>query len=124
MTPPVTAASAAGWVDRYVGAWLSNDPEEIGDLFTPDAVYRTGPWDDPIAGRRAIVEDWLARRDEPGTWEFSSEVLAVAGDLAVVTGRTAYTDPPAEYANLWIIRFGDEARCRDFTEWYVRAPEE
>jgi hypothetical protein len=39
--------------------------------------------------------------------------------MAVVTGTTRYLDPPASYRNLFIIRFDDDGRCTDFTEWYI-----
>ena len=42
-----------------------------------------------------------------------------AEDLAVVTGRTRYLDPPTSYRNLFIIRFDDSGRCYDFTEWWI-----
>ena len=29
------------WIDAYVSAWNTNDPEAIGALFTDDAVYTT-----------------------------------------------------------------------------------
>jgi ketosteroid isomerase-like protein len=124
MKQRVTESDATAWVARYVDAWGNNDPDGIGALFSPEAVYRTGPFDEPILGRDAIVEDWLDRRDEPGTWGFRSDILAVTGDLAVVRGTTTYSNPPAEYANLWLIRFGEATRCRDFTEWFIRRPEE
>ncbi len=71
-----------GWLERYEHAWRSNDPAEIGDLFTTDAVYRWHPWDTPAdggAGRTEIVEAWLTDPDEPGTWTLECEPLAVSG---------------------------------------------
>lgn len=32
------------WVDGYVRAWASNDPDDIGRLFTDDATYYTAPF--------------------------------------------------------------------------------
>jgi len=57
------------WTDRYVKAWGSNDPEDIGSLFTDDATYLTAPWREPWRGRDGIVEGWLDRKDAPGDWE-------------------------------------------------------
>jgi ketosteroid isomerase-like protein len=106
-------ATVERWVDGYVRAWSSNDPADIGALFTEEAEYRTAPWREPWSGREAIVAGWLARKDEPGGWSFEREVLAVAGDLAFVRGRTGYPDEGEAYSNLW---------AAEFTEWWM--PEE
>lgn len=109
------------WVEGYERAWTSNGREDIEALFTEDARYFTSPYRKPWEGREAIVESWLRDRDEPGRWHFASEVLAIAGDLAFVQGRTEYLDEPRrEYSNLWIIRLGEDGRASEFTEWWMR----
>ena len=112
-------STVADWVGRYVRAWETNDPAAIGDLFAEDASYAQRPDDEPWRGRDGIVAGWLENKDDPGTWTFRSEVLAATGDLAFVRGWTRYTDPPAEYNNLWVIRFDSEGRCLEFTEWWM-----
>ncbi len=116
-------AGVNAWVDQYVRAWNSNDPADIGGLFTDDAAYHPGPWDTPWHGRAVIVQQWLARRDEPGTTTFRHAVLAVDGNVGVVRGWTQYhTQPPRAFSNVWVIRFGDDGRCREFTEWWIQRP--
>jgi hypothetical protein len=39
------ASAVAAWVDQYSRAWNSNDPADIRDLFSEEAVYYTGPFD-------------------------------------------------------------------------------
>lgn len=107
------------WVARYRVAWNSNDPEDIGSLFTEDAVYFTEPFAKPQRGREAIVADWIERKDEPGDTEWSCEVIAVDGDLGFAQGMATYkTEPPRTYSNLWVIRL-DGDRCSEFTEWWM-----
>lgn len=113
------------WLVRYVDAWRLNDPVAIGDLFSQDIRYAFDPFDEAVVGRQAVVAAWLADPDEPGTWEADYEVLAVDGDTYVAHGRTRYlTDDRAaidrEFANVFVCRFDDEGRCREFTEWYMR----
>jgi hypothetical protein len=108
------------WVEGYLRAWISNEPDQIGQLFTEAAVYYTGPFDEPWIGREAIVHGWLGRKDEPGTFSFQYEVLAAAERLGVVQGRTKYFQPEREFANLWVIRFDEQGRCEQFTEWWVQ----
>jgi ketosteroid isomerase-like protein len=109
------------WVDAYVAAWGSNDPDEIRALFTEDASYFPEPHVEPWNGHDEIVREWLARKDEPDDYTFRSEPLALDGDLGFVRGWTTYADdPPKEYGNLWVIRLAPDGRASEFTEWYVR----
>jgi hypothetical protein len=106
------------WVADYVSAWESNDPSEIGALFTDDAEYLTSPDSEPRRGRDAIVAGWLDDHDEPGTWSFDWEVIHESPELVLVQGRTDY---PADriYLNLWVIRLDEFGRATSFTEWYM-----
>lgn len=117
------ATKGEEWVAQYVAAWKSNDPEQIGALFTDEAVYLTSPDSDARRGREAIVAGWLEDLDEPGTWTFDWNVIHEDDGFAVVQGRTEY---PAErdYINLWIVRLADDGRATEFTEWYMPRPHE
>jgi hypothetical protein len=106
------------WVEGYVRAWTSNDPDEIRALFTEDARYYTAPYREPWEGHEGIVGGWLEAGDEPDEWSFGYEVLAVADGLAFVRGRTEYEE--ATYSNLWVIRLEADGRCSEFTEWWVK----
>jgi hypothetical protein len=113
------------WLVRYVDAWRLNDPTAIGDLFSLDVRYAFDPFSEAVVGRPAVVEAWLADADEPGSWEADYEVLAVDGDTYVAHGRTRYltddrADVDREFANVFVCRFDDEGRCREFTEWFMR----
>jgi ketosteroid isomerase-like protein len=112
-------ADVEEWVRRYAEAWDTNDPQRIAELFTPDASYYTAPFREPWRGRDGIVEGWLARKDDSGTWRFRHEVMAVAGDQSFVRGWTEYLSPPQRYSNLWIIRLEQDGRCSEFTEWWM-----
>ena len=110
---------AERWVQRCIRAWDSNDPDEIADLFTTDAVYRPTPMSEGWHGRQAIVAGWLDRKDDPGTWTFEHEVVAIDGDLAVIHGVTRYVAPYPTYENLWLVHLDDHGRARDFTEYWM-----
>ncbi|MGH8245039.1 MAG: nuclear transport factor 2 family protein [Gammaproteobacteria bacterium] len=111
------------WIEGYLRAWKSNDPADIGRLFTPDARYYTAPFREPWAGRDGIIAGWLNRQDAPGDFTFAYELLAVDGNLGVMRGRTNYVnEPPREYHNLWLIRLADSGQCTEFTEfWMLRS---
>jgi uncharacterized protein (TIGR02246 family) len=115
------------WLDGYVAAWEANDPERIRALFTEDAVYQTSPYEEPTQGREAIVKSWLEDPDDPGTWRASYEPIVVQGDTAVAHGRSTYfatdTAPEREWANVFVLRFDDSGRCREYREWFQQRPE-
>jgi hypothetical protein len=107
------------WMDGYVQAWTDNDPDSIRMLFTEAAVYdpqtEGGEWD----GIEEIVDNWIEIEDDPENWEFQWLPLVETDDLAVVMGRTRYLNPLMTYRNLFVIRFSEDGRCSDFTEWYI-----
>ena len=115
----VDAPTLERWVEGYLAAWSSNDPQDIGRLFTDDARYNTAPHREPWKGRQGIVEGWIDRKDEPGEWDFRYEVLAIADDLGFVRGWTTYHTDEDDYSNLWVIRLDDAGRCSEFTEWWM-----
>lgn len=124
-------ASAQDWLDRYIAAWLSYDPDQIAALFSADVVYRYHPSGVPVVGRDAVVASWLGEssgaddssRDEPGTYRAEYAPVAVDGDVVVATGSSVYLSSTGGevarvYDNCFVMRFDDEGRCREFTEYY------
>ena len=81
-------AAVAAWLNRYIDAWRSYDPQEIGDLFTEGATYKYQPWGKPVEGREAIVANWLKSPDASESWRADYEPYAVDNDRAVATGGT------------------------------------
>jgi SnoaL-like domain len=110
------------WVARYVGAWRSNDPDDIGGLFSDDATYSTTAFAEPWQGRDEIVAEWLARKDEPADWTFRYEVMGAIGDIGLVRGVTDYPKDEEEYHNLWEISLDSSGRCTRFLEWWMLKP--
>jgi uncharacterized protein (TIGR02246 family) len=107
-------------MEEYLKAWNSNDPKDIGQLFSDDAAYLTGPFDEPWTGREEIIRSWLERKDEPGSFRFRYQILAASDDTAVVRGWTEYFEPDREYSNIWVIKLNDQKQCTEFTEWWIR----
>ncbi len=107
------------WMDAYVLAWSSNDADHIRTLFSDDAVYDRqvdgGEWD----GIDEIVAGWQEMDDQEDNWDFEWQPLVETDELAIVTCRTNYVDPPSSFRNLFVIRFDDSDRCYDFTEWWI-----
>jgi ketosteroid isomerase-like protein len=114
------------WLDDYVDAWRSYDPDAIGALFAEDVSYAYQPYDAPVVGRAALVADWLESPDAPGSWEAHYEPYAVDGDRAVAVGTSRYVDDAgaqrALYYNVWLLRFDGDGRCAEFVEYWREHP--
>ena len=114
---PIDTSTVQDWLDRYVAAWRTYDPGDIGTLFSEDVVYRYHPGDPPVMGRDAVVASWLEDRDPDGSWNADYRVWAVSGDMAAATGETHYADG-SHYFNVFLLRFRG-AECCEFTEFFL-----
>jgi ketosteroid isomerase-like protein len=130
----VDKADVDRWLEAYVSAWKSYDPDEIGALFAEDIEYRYHPYDPPVRGRAAVVEAWLGEgdhegassRDVEGTYDGSYRAVAVDGEVAVATGESLCPKEPGGpvvyWDNCFVMRFDPEGRCREFTEYFAQRP--
>jgi len=114
------------WLQRYQEAWATDDPQQIGDLFTEDATYAPRPFGEPWNGRDAIVAKWIELGDSAIPWQFEGEVVAAEGETGVVHGLTTYPahdgEPEEAYSNIWVVRLSPDGRARSFAEWWVQRP--
>ena len=122
----MTRTDLEEWLERYRSAWKTDDPQQIGDLFTEDAVYAPRPFGEPWKGRDEIVTKWIELGDSGTSWQFESEVIVVEGDTGVVRGLTTYpahdNEPEAVYSNIWVVKLASDGRARSFGEWWVELP--
>lgn len=125
----------ARWLGDYIEAWKSYDRDQIVALFSDEASYRYHPWDDPIVGSQAIADSWLGEgaysdeawaKDDPGTYDAAYEPFAVEDTDAIVVGSSTYTNPDGSirtiYDNCFLIRFDEDGRCAEFTEFFMERP--
>ena len=110
------------WLDDYVAAWRSYDPEAIRALFAPHVTYAYHPWDEPLEGPEAVAASWLDDRDEPGSWAAAYTADLIAGNDAIATGETRYSSG-SHFSNLFQLEFDDDGRCTRFVEWYLEQPQ-
>jgi ketosteroid isomerase-like protein len=105
------------WIELYERAWRTPGTDGLGQLFADDVVYLPSPWAEPIRGLAALAAFWEAERDGADeAFTMTSEVVAVDSDTAVARVEVAYGSG-SRWRDLWIIRFGAEARCLAFEEW-------
>lgn len=117
----MNSSDVQAWLDRYLEAWRSYQPEMIRSLFNDDATYAFHPWDEPLRGATAIAENWLADQDAPGSWEAAYRPAMVEGNKAMATGKTSYSNGRV-YWNMWELEFDEQGRCSRFVEWFMRQP--
>jgi hypothetical protein len=121
------------WIDAYLAAWKSYDRAQIAALYSDTVMCRYHPYDEALVGREAVVESWFGvgegapAVDPKDTYDGAYAVAAIEGDLAVITGESIYREGPGGpvtivYDNCWLVRFDDEGRCTEFTEWYMKRP--
>jgi hypothetical protein len=113
------------WLQDYINAWKSYDPESIRALFSENATYRYNPYDDPVRGREAILANWLENRDAPNTYDADYKPIAIDGNTAVSNGRTRYYEADGktlirQFDNIFVMHFDDQGRCTDFCEWFMQ----
>ena len=109
----------AEWITAYETAWRTEGTAQLGRLFTDDATYQAGPFEDPVAGLGEIARFWEDEREGPDeAFTLTSEIVAAEGDTAVARLEVVYGDPPRRtYRDLWIITLSGDGRCRCFEEW-------
>ena len=115
-------AGVATWMEAYRRAWVSNDPAEVADLFTEDAVYVIDAFAKPWVGRDEIVHRWTAGISQQVDLEW--EIQALDGDVAVVhwvvVTRNAGDPVRVQYDGVVVLHFAGDGRCRELREWYFR----
>ena len=112
-------AGLAAWIDAYERLWRTPGTDGLAALFTDDAAYSMGPFEETQHGLRAIAELWERERksaDEP--FRMTSEIVAVEQVTGVSRVEEFYDGPPPRhYRDLWIVRLDDSGRCTHFEEW-------
>lgn len=112
------------WMHDYVKAWSTDDAADVAALFAEEAIYRFLPYREPIEGREAIVAWWIRNGDSNAEWSFEYEITVDEPHIGVVQAITSYGaaeggDAGKTYFNVWIVRFDDDGRCVEFTEYWM-----
>jgi len=123
----INKTSVTTWLQAYVQAWKTYDKKAISELFSEAAVYSYHPYREPVRGRDAIVDFWIENADPQGTYDGHYEPLLIEGDRAVTHGRSMYFEqdgktPKTEFDNIFVLRFDEQGRCAEYSEWYMEQP--
>lgn len=112
-------ADLARWIESYERAWRTAGTDDLARLFTPDATYRAGPFDDVAVGLGAIAAFWETEREGPDeAFTLGWAPVAIEGRVGVARVEVVYEGPPVQvYRDLWIVTLGADGRCSAFEEW-------
>ena len=112
-------ADLARWIDGYERAWRTAGTSGLERLFTEDATYRPGPFDERVVGLEALAAFWEAEREGPDEqFTLAWEPVAIEGDVGVARVEVVYAGPPERmYRDLWIVTLAADGRCSAFEEW-------
>jgi hypothetical protein len=112
-------ADFADWLTRYEAAWRAPGTQELAGLFTTDASYRTGPYEQPFEGLEEIERMWEREREGPDeVFSMRTEIVAVDGPVGVVRVDVDYGAPVEQsYRDVWIVELREDGRARSFEEW-------
>ena len=73
----------SAWLTVYEKAWRTAGVDLLAGLFTEDATYLQGPYDQPVVGLPAIGRMWEETRDG------ADEVFTAAMTIVAIDGQTA-----------------------------------
>ena len=112
-------ARLSTWIDAYERAWRTPGTDWLAYLFTADATYSMGPFEETQHGLDAIAKLWERERESPAeVFRMESEIVATEGDTGVVRVEVWYGDPVTRhYRDLWIVRLDEHGLCTAFEEW-------
>ncbi len=118
----MTAAHLSSWLDAYGNAWETRDEDAAARLFTDQATYQWGPFEEPLRGRDAIRERWASAVAAQDDIAFSYETLAVADDQGIARWWVSFIVPAAEMRvrleGIFVIALDADGRCYAFREWW------
>jgi ketosteroid isomerase-like protein len=72
-------------VSIYADAWVSQDPEKIISIFTPDAIYCEDSFEKPFIGHQEIKKYWEEKVvEEQSDIHFKLLNIYIDGNVAIV----------------------------------------
>jgi SnoaL-like domain len=118
----VTIEDLSSWLDAYGRAWEGRDADAAAALFTDEATYQWGPFEEPLRGREAIRERWASAVEAQADVSFGHEPLVVGGGRGFARWWVSFAVPVARQRvrleGIFEVALNDDASCREFREWW------
>ncbi len=118
----MTIDDLSSWLDAYGRAWEARDPDAAASLFTEEATYQWGPFEEPLRGRKAIRERWASAVDAQADVSFGHEPLAVGEGRGLARWWVSFAVPVARQRvrleGIFQVALDDDGSCNEFREWW------
>lgn len=120
-----SGAQIARWIERYRRAWETADADEIVDLFTQDAAYRSSVFREPYLGHSAIRQYWQRGAGSQRNVKVRMGRPVLGADRVAVEWWTTMIDPDEGEVTLpgcLLLRFASDGRCAELWEYWQVQP--
>ncbi len=118
----MTAEDLNSWLDAYGQAWETRDPDAAAALFTDEATYQWGPFEEPLRGRDEIRKRWANATGAQEKVSFGYEPLAVTEDRGIARWWVSFVRPVerrrVRLEGIFVLALDATRRCREFREWW------
>jgi hypothetical protein len=118
----LTAEDLSAWLDAYGRAWETRDPDAAAALFTDEATYQWGPFEEPLRGRDEIRKRWAEATSTQDAVSFGCEPMAVTDDHGIARWWVSFVLPAersrVRIEGIFAIALDAGGRCREFREWW------
>lgn len=118
----LTLESFDRWMEDYGRASLENDPKASAELFSPGAIYYETPFDEPMIGRKAIYQYWLASAKALKDKQSNYEIISVRNNVGIARWQSRFIDIESSRRFaldcLFLVEFDDHGKCSVFREWW------
>ena len=113
----------ADWLDRFGNAWITNDPDDIGDLFPHTRFEWGGPFGEVWHEHDAVVEHWLDTADYFHELQVEYEILCVNASFGICRYKASFTRGTPERHQedmILYVRLDDDNKVVELREWFAR----
>ena len=111
------------WIEGYLKAWRTNDPEDIGRS-SPRRPVLHGATPGAVAGASGHHRRVDRTEGRAGPVGLPSRDRGSGRRCGLRPGLDRLSGQPTAYSNLWVIRLDQDGRCSEFTEWWMAAQDD
>ena len=113
-------AELTKWLESYERAWEGLDPDAAAALFTRDATYAWGPYEEPMRGREAIRARWTDVTSAQSDVQFGFEPLGMVESGGVSRWWCSFDvgQIKIELEGIFLVSLTDDGLCSEFREWF------
>ena len=110
------------WLEEYGRAWENRDPEAAAGLYAEHGSYQVTPFVEPLRGREAIRNYWVAVARTEKDIYFWYEILTQSDRFGMAHWRASFEIVPQELKTrldgIFLIQLDASGKCTALREWW------